>query len=59
MPDSYFEVLLAYLEGLRGSAKDKTLQKAEALVRWEGQGEGDEDDAESKKSRAKRVMQQL
>ncbi|KAI7792262.1 uncharacterized protein C7orf50 homolog [Triplophysa rosa] len=61
VPDSYFEVLLAYLEGLRGSAKEKTLQKAEALVRWEGQGEGEGDgeDAESRRNRAKLVMQQL
>ncbi|KAA0705035.1 hypothetical protein E1301_Tti017822 [Triplophysa tibetana] len=58
VPDSYFGVLLAYLEGLRGSAKEKTLQKAEALVRWEGQGEGEED-AETRRNRAKIVMQQL
>ncbi|XP_065114849.1 protein cholesin [Paramisgurnus dabryanus] len=60
VPDSYFEVLLSYLEGLQGAAREKSLQKAEAIVRWEGQGDdGDTADDEKKKHRAKLVIQLL
>ncbi|XP_016380621.1 uncharacterized protein C7orf50-like, partial [Sinocyclocheilus rhinocerous] len=37
--DDHFKVLLAYLEGLRGASRGITLQKAEAIVCWEGRGE--------------------
>lgn len=58
--DDHFEVLLLYLDGLRGTARDSTLQKAEAIVRWEGQGEeADRADAEKRKRRAKQVVQML
>ncbi|XP_043081959.1 uncharacterized protein C7orf50 isoform X2 [Puntigrus tetrazona] len=58
--DDHFEVLLAYLEGLCGASRDITLQKAEAIVRWEGQGEEeDKEEAEKKKQRAKQVVQLL
>ncbi|KAK9953004.1 hypothetical protein ABG768_017030 [Culter alburnus] len=58
--DDHFEVLLSYLDGLRGTARDSTLQKAEAIVRWEGQGEeADTADAEKRKLRAKQVVQML
>lgn len=33
VPDEHFPTLLAYLEGLRGRARELTLQKAEALMR--------------------------
>nr|XP_055037998.1 uncharacterized protein C7orf50 homolog isoform X1 [Misgurnus anguillicaudatus]XP_055037999.1 uncharacterized protein C7orf50 homolog isoform X1 [Misgurnus anguillicaudatus] len=60
VPDSYFEVLLSYLEGLQGAAREKSLQKAEAIVRWEGQGDdGETADDEKKKHRAKLVIQLL
>uniref|UniRef100_A0A672KLH5 Peroxisomal 2,4-dienoyl-CoA reductase [(3E)-enoyl-CoA-producing] n=2 Tax=Sinocyclocheilus grahami TaxID=75366 RepID=A0A672KLH5_SINGR len=52
--DDHFKGLLTYLEGLRGASRGITLQKAEAIVRWEGQGEEEDTaDAEKKKQRAK------
>ncbi|XP_020738002.1 protein cholesin isoform X2 [Odocoileus virginianus] len=33
VPDEHFPALLAYLEGLRGRARELTVQKAEALMR--------------------------
>ncbi|KAJ8364131.1 hypothetical protein SKAU_G00129620 [Synaphobranchus kaupii] len=42
VPDGSFSVLLPYLEGLRGVARDTTVQKAEALVR-ELEGDGAEE----------------
>nr|XP_054107376.1 uncharacterized protein C7orf50 homolog isoform X1 [Callithrix jacchus] len=33
VPDEHFSTLLAYLEGLRGRARELTVQKAEALMR--------------------------
>lgn len=60
MTDDHFKVLLAYLEGMRGASRSITLQKAEAIVRWEGQGEEEDTaDAEKKKQRAKQVVQLL
>uniref|UniRef100_A0A8C2J5U5 Zmp:0000000624 n=1 Tax=Cyprinus carpio TaxID=7962 RepID=A0A8C2J5U5_CYPCA len=60
MTDNHFKVLLAYLEGMRGASRSITLQKAEAIVRWEGQGEEEDTaDAEKKKQRAKQVVQLL
>ncbi|XP_076826509.1 protein cholesin isoform X1 [Brachyhypopomus gauderio] len=38
--DAHFKVLLSYLEGLRGVARDTTAKKAEAIVRF---GEGPEE----------------
>ncbi|XP_070087448.1 protein cholesin isoform X6 [Equus asinus] len=32
VPDKHFSTLLAYLEGLRGRARELTVQKAEALM---------------------------
>ncbi len=58
--DDHFKVLLAYIEGLNGASRGITLQKAEAIVRWEGQGEEEDTaDAEKKKQRAKQVVQLL
>ncbi|XP_016417947.1 protein cholesin [Sinocyclocheilus rhinocerous] len=58
--DDHFKGLLTYLEGLRGASRGITLQKAEAIVRWEGQGEEENTaDAEKKKQRAKQVVQLL
>ncbi|XP_051970812.1 uncharacterized protein C7orf50 homolog [Xyrauchen texanus] len=60
VPDAHFELLLSYLEGLFGAARATTLQKAEALVRWEGQGkEEDTADNEKRKERARQVIQML
>ncbi|XP_073687272.1 protein cholesin [Garra rufa] len=58
--DDDFKMLLAYIESIRGLARDTTLQKAEAIVRWEGQEEESHtEDAEKKKQRAKQVVQLL
>ncbi|XP_039528484.1 uncharacterized protein C7orf50 [Pimephales promelas] len=58
--DDHFEMLLPYIDGLQGLARSSTLQKAEAIVRWEGQGEeADTADAEKKQQRAKQVVQML
>ncbi|XP_051542617.1 uncharacterized protein C7orf50 homolog isoform X2 [Myxocyprinus asiaticus] len=60
VPDAHFELLLSYLEGLRGAARATTLQKAEALVRWEGQGEEKNTaDTDKRKERAKQIIQML
>lgn len=58
--DDHFEMLLSYIDGLQGMARSSTLQKAEAIVRWEGQGEeADTADAEKRQQRAKQVVQML
>ncbi|KAK2855450.1 hypothetical protein Q7C36_007319 [Tachysurus vachellii] len=62
VPDAHFSVLLSYLEGLRGVARDITVQKAEALVRF-GAGpeveEGVATEAQRKTHRARDVVQIL
>ncbi|XP_056125530.1 uncharacterized protein C7orf50 homolog [Rhinichthys klamathensis goyatoka] len=58
--DDHFEMLLPYIDGLQGLARSSTLQKAEAIVRWEGQAEeADTADAEKRQGRAKQVVQML
>ncbi|KAK7118734.1 hypothetical protein R3I94_022285 [Phoxinus phoxinus] len=58
--DDHFEMLLSYIDGLQGLARSSTVQKAEAIVRWEGQGEeADTADAGKKQRRAKQVVQLL
>ncbi|XP_035262382.1 uncharacterized protein C7orf50 isoform X3 [Anguilla anguilla] len=59
VPDGSFSALLPYLEGLRGVARDTTVQKAEALVRQlEGQG-AEEQEAQLRAHRAREVIQML
>ncbi|XP_064178434.1 uncharacterized protein C7orf50 homolog isoform X2 [Anguilla rostrata] len=59
VPDGSFSALLPYLEGLRGVARDTTVQKAEALVRQlEGQG-AEEQEAHLRAHRAREVIQML
>ncbi|XP_067100363.1 uncharacterized protein C7orf50 homolog isoform X2 [Osmerus mordax] len=57
VPDQSFSVLLQYLEGLRGVAKDTTVQKAEALTR-EHEG-SEEEEALKKTNRAREIIQLL
>ncbi|KAM3592581.1 uncharacterized protein V6R79_021611 [Siganus canaliculatus] len=58
IPDEKFSVLLQYLEGLRGGARDTTVQKALALV--EESGQAPEDRAVQQRAhRAKEVIQLL
>ncbi|XP_036937252.1 uncharacterized protein C7orf50 homolog [Acanthopagrus latus] len=58
IPDEKFSVLLQYLEGLRGAARDTTVQKALALV--EESGQAPEDKAVQQRAhRAREVIQLL
>ncbi|XP_023266995.1 uncharacterized protein C7orf50 homolog isoform X2 [Seriola lalandi dorsalis] len=58
IPDEKFSVLLEYLEGLRGGARDTTVQKALALV--EESGQAPEDVAVQQRAhRAREVIQLL
>ncbi|XP_066540058.1 uncharacterized protein C7orf50 homolog [Hoplias malabaricus] len=59
--DANFTVLLSYLEGLQGVARETTVQKAEALARWGGQDGAEVGAAEAEKRalRAKEVIQML
>uniref|UniRef100_A0A8C5LJD9 RIKEN cDNA 3110082I17 gene n=1 Tax=Jaculus jaculus TaxID=51337 RepID=A0A8C5LJD9_JACJA len=54
VPDEHFSTLLAYLEGLKGSARTLTVQKAEALMQ-----ELKEADAPGKALRLRQVLQLL
>ncbi|KAK1794785.1 hypothetical protein P4O66_009994 [Electrophorus voltai] len=60
--DAHFKVLLSYLEGIQGVARETTVQKAEALVRC-GEGseeaEGGATDYQKKAHRAREVVQIL
>ncbi|KAI4898066.1 hypothetical protein NFI96_018069 [Prochilodus magdalenae] len=56
--DAHFSVLLSYLEGLQGVARETTVQKAEALVRWGGQEE-EESEATEAERRAHRAKERL
>ncbi|XP_046887733.1 uncharacterized protein C7orf50 homolog [Hypomesus transpacificus] len=57
VPDESFSLLLQYLEGLRGVAKDTTVLKAEALTR-EHEG-SEEEEALKKTDRAREIIQLL
>lgn len=62
VPDAHFSLLLSYLEGLRGVARETTVQKAEALVRFGAGPEGEEGgamEAQRKTQRAREVIQIL
>lgn len=58
VPDENFPVLLLYIEGLRGTAKDTTVEKAEALVKSLGSGPLDKEQ-EKTMCRAREVIQML
>ncbi|KAM6423693.1 protein cholesin isoform 1-T1 [Liasis olivaceus] len=58
VPDQYFSILLRYLEGLQGSARDTTVRKAEALMKEYDNSEMD-DDLEEKCERIRKVLQLL
>ncbi|XP_070846279.1 uncharacterized protein C7orf50 homolog isoform X3 [Chaetodon trifascialis] len=58
IPDEKFSVLLQYMEGLRGGARDTTVQKAMVLV--EESGQAPEDSAVQQRAhRAREVIQLL
>lgn len=56
--DEKFSVLLEYLEGLQGAAKDTTVKKALALVEESGQAPEDKD-VQQRAHRAREVIQLL
>ncbi|XP_039990919.1 uncharacterized protein C7orf50 [Xiphias gladius] len=58
IPDDKFSVLLLYLEGLRGGARDTTVQKAVALVEESGQAPEDMV-VQQRAHRAREVIQLL
>ncbi|XP_040503768.1 uncharacterized protein C7orf50 homolog [Gallus gallus] len=59
VPDEYFTILLDYLQGLKGSARDTTVQKAEALMQ-ELDGSDAEDPAVMERcERIRQVLQLL
>lgn len=58
IPDEKFPVLLQYVEGLRGGARDTTVQKALALVEESGQAPED-GTVQQRAQRAREVIQLL
>ncbi|XP_033975990.1 uncharacterized protein C7orf50 [Trematomus bernacchii] len=58
VPDEKFSVLLEYLEGLQGAAKDTTVKKALVLVEESGQAPEDKD-VQQRAHRAREVIQLL
>lgn len=59
VPDALFSTLLAYLEGLRGRARELTVQKAEALMQEVDKASGAEPLPLGKTQRIRRVLQLL
>ncbi|KAM4697523.1 protein cholesin [Rhinophrynus dorsalis] len=59
VPDEYFKILLDYLGGLKGSARDTTVQKAEALMKEYDKHETQEESDLKKMSRIKEILQLL
>ncbi|XP_074201587.1 protein cholesin isoform X1 [Camelus bactrianus] len=60
VPDEHFPALLAYLEGLRGRARELTVQKAEALMReLDEEGPGADPRLLEKTQRIRQVLQLL
>ncbi|KAM9125417.1 protein cholesin [Pangshura tecta] len=59
VPDEYFSILLDYLEGLKGSARDVTMQKAEALMKEYDNSDTEDPDLLEKCERIRKVLQLL
>nr|XP_048292893.1 uncharacterized protein C7orf50 homolog [Myodes glareolus] len=60
IPDEHFSTLLDYLEGLKGSARELTVQKAEALMRELDEADTEARDAQlGKMERLRQVLQLL
>ncbi|XP_068885766.1 uncharacterized protein C7orf50 homolog isoform X3 [Aphelocoma coerulescens] len=59
VPDKYFTILLDYLQGLQGSARDKTVQKAEAFMKEFDGSDGEDPDLLEKCERIRQVLQLL
>ncbi|XP_025068147.1 uncharacterized protein C7orf50 homolog isoform X2 [Alligator sinensis] len=59
VPDTYFSILLEYLEGLKGSAREVTVQKAEALMKEYDSADLDDPNLLNKCERIRQVLQLL
>ncbi|RMC17675.1 hypothetical protein DUI87_05339 [Hirundo rustica rustica] len=59
VPDKYFTILLDYLQGLQGGARDKTVQKAEAFMKEFDGSDGKDPNLLEKCERIRQVLQLL
>ncbi|XP_055662353.1 uncharacterized protein C7orf50 homolog isoform X2 [Falco peregrinus] len=59
VPDKYFTILLDYLQGLQGSARDITVQKAEAFMKEFDGSNAEDPDLLEKCERIRQVLQLL
>nr|XP_013806325.1 PREDICTED: uncharacterized protein C7orf50 homolog [Apteryx mantelli mantelli] len=59
VPDEYFTILLDYLQGLKGSARDVTVQKAEALMKEFDNSDAEDASLVEKCERIRQVLQLL
>ncbi|OCT61543.1 hypothetical protein XELAEV_18047570mg [Xenopus laevis] len=60
IPDKYFKILLDYIAGLQGRARDTTVQKAEALMKqYDSSDDTKEEDLVAKMARIRDVLQIL
>ncbi|XP_006112910.1 protein cholesin isoform X1 [Pelodiscus sinensis] len=59
VPDSYFSILLDYLEGLKGNARDVTMKKAEALMKEYDNSDTEDPGLLEKCERIRKVLQLL
>uniref|UniRef100_A0A803JGI5 WKF domain-containing protein n=1 Tax=Xenopus tropicalis TaxID=8364 RepID=A0A803JGI5_XENTR len=59
VPDKYFKILLNYIAGLQGRARDTTVEKAEALMKQYDSSETQEEDHVPKLARIRDVLQIL
>ncbi|XP_038619840.1 uncharacterized protein C7orf50 homolog [Tachyglossus aculeatus] len=59
VPEKYFSILLSYLEGLKGSARDLTVQKAESLMKELDATEPNDPNLSAKAERIRQVLQLL
>ncbi|OXB82734.1 UNVERIFIED_CONTAM: hypothetical protein H355_000432 [Colinus virginianus] len=59
VPDEYFAILLDYLQGLKGSARDTTVQKSEALMQELDGSDAEDPSAMEKCERIRQVLQLL
>lgn len=59
VPDEYFTILLDYLQGLQGKARDTTVEKAEALMKELDGSDAEDPSMVEKSERIRQVLQLL
>ncbi|XP_069726582.1 protein cholesin isoform X5 [Phaenicophaeus curvirostris] len=59
VPDKYFTILLDYLQGLQGNARDITVQKAEAFMKEFDGSDAEDPNLLEKCERIRQVLQLL